>query len=433
MSTEEKMTIDERYKYLRRMQKRYKQAGRRERGELLSEMEAVTGLHRKSLNRLVKGQIGREARRRERGRRYGPEVDDALRVIRESTDYICAERLQPNLVWLAEHLSKHEELEMTDSLREQLEQVSISTVRRIVQRIGQDERRLPQRRGVGQRSALGADVPMGTIPWQTAIPGYLETDTVFHSGASASGEFLHTLQMIDVATGWSERVAVLGRSYLVMEDAFSRILRRLPFAIRLVHPDNGSEILNYHLLRFWQQRQGVSLRRSRPYHKNDNRFVEQKNETLVRAYLGHERLDTVAQTLAVNQLYDLLWVYNNFFQPVMRMVEKTVVPAAPNPGESQSAKVQRHFDLARTPFDRLCDTDVILPQHAARLHALRNQINPRHLRQQIYDQIDAIFSLPNAVPGVTEDVYQTLSSSTNARTQDTLLRDLAFDCTPLKA
>jgi len=123
--------------------------------------------------------------------------------------------------------------------------------------------------------------------------------------------------MLDVATGWSELRAVLGRSYLVMEDVFRYILARIPFPLLELHPDNGSEFFNHHLLHFFKDIiPGVELSRSRPYHKNDNRSVEQKHSTLVRAYLGYDRLDTVAQTIAVNQLYDKIWVYYNLFQPV---------------------------------------------------------------------------------------------------------------------
>ena len=146
---------------------------------------------------------------------------------------------------------------------------------------------------------------MKRIPWDVREPGHFEVDLVHHCGDSASGEYASTLQMIDITTGWSERVAVLGRGYLVMKDAFRRILARLPFQVREIHPDNGSEFLNHHMVRFWGELvQGVILSRSRPYQKNDNRHVEQKNATLVRAYLGHERLDSVAQVLAMRQLYD---------------------------------------------------------------------------------------------------------------------------------
>jgi len=151
--------------------------------------------------------------------------------------------------------------------------------------------------------------------------------------------------------------------------------------------------------------QGATLSRSRPYHKNDNRFVEQKNSTLVRAYLGHDRLDTVAQTIAVNQPYDKVWVYYNLFQPVMRLVEKIVIPV-----EGQATRVKRHYDQARTPFDRLCQTNAITQQRREQLQSLRDQTNPRQLQQEIYDLIDYIFSLPNAIPGQRENVHLTLAT-----------------------
>jgi hypothetical protein len=408
MSIEDRMTIDERRKYLRMMQERYLQADRKEQGRLLDEMEAVTELHRKSLIRLMSSSLTRQPRRRQRGRTYGPEVDDALRVIGESMDYICPERLTPNLPWLAEHLAAHGELEMSSHLLEQLNRISVSTVGRIVTRIRQDEPRLP-RRGPRRSNHLTRDVPTKRIPWHEQEPGHFEVDSVHHCGPSASGEYVHTVQMLDVATAWSERVAVLGRSYLVMKDGFSRILARLPFPVREVHPDNGREFFNSHMIRFWDQlEQEIQLSRSRPYHKNDNRFVEQKNSTLVRAYLGYDRLDTVAHTLAVNQLYDKMWLYYNFFQPVMRLTEKTWVQE-----EGQPSRPKRRYDEARTPFDRLCETTAIPQKQWERLQAVRDQTNPRQLRQEIYDSIDYIFSLPGAAPGVTEDVRLTLMTSSS--------------------
>ena len=153
--------------------------------------------------------------------------------------------------------------------------------------------------------------------------------------------------------------------------------------------------------------QGIQLSRSRPYQKNDNRIVEQKNSSLVRSYLGYDRLDGVAQTLALNQLYDKMWVYYNLFQPVMRMQEKTYVPQQ----NTQSAHTKRRYDVARTPFDRLCETDAILPEHKAQLDALRRQVNPRQLRRDIYASIDDLFALPGAQPDTVENVYETLWSN----------------------
>ena len=304
---------------------------------------------------------------------------------------------------MAQHLAAHGELTSSSQLLEQLDRISVSSVERILTRIRQDEPRLP-RQGPKQRNRLLRDVPMTRIPWQEEEPGHFEVDLVHHCGPTASGEYLHTIQMVDVATAWSERVAVLGRSYLAMENGFSRILARLPFPVLEIHPDNGSEFFNNHMLRFWH---GLTpqpqLSRSRPYDKNDNRFVEQKNSTLVRNYLGYDRLDTVAHTLAVNELYDKMWLYYNFFQPVMRLAEKTWIRE-----EGQPSRVKRRFDKAATPFDRLCATQAISEELAEQLRALREQTNPRQLRQEINELIGRIAALPCAIPGVTEDVRLTL-------------------------
>jgi hypothetical protein len=403
MTTEEEMTIDERRKYLRKMKSRYSKATRQERGQLLDEMEAVTGLHRKSLIRLMGSSLERKSRRKERGKRYDSEVSKAIRVIAASLDYPCAERLTPNLEWLAKHLAKHDELEVSDPLLLLLKQVSISTVQRRLRTIGQDQPRLARRRPRPANSVL-RDVPMGRIPWDVGQPGHFETDLVHHCGTSATGEYVHTLQMVDVATGWTEPRAVLGRSQVVMEDAFRYILERVPFAVLEIHPDNGNEFFNHHLVRFWKETvKGVHLSRSRPYHKNDNPFVEQRNGQPIRTYLGYDRLDTVAQTYAVNQLYDKLWLYLNFFQPVMRVAEKTVVSV-----DGQRTRTKRRYDDARTPFDRACAADAIPDERRAQLTALRDQTNPRQLLAEIRELIDCIFSLPNAAPGEAQNVYDTL-------------------------
>ena len=425
MSNDEKMTIDERRKYLRTMKKRYIRSDRRTKGELLDEMEAVSGLDRKTLIRLMNGRLERKPRRRQRGVTYGPDVDDALRVIHESADFICAERLTPNLVWLARHLAAHGELSAPPPLLEQLGRISLSTVERRLGRIRQDQPRLPRPKPKPRQKLLRA-IPMLRLPWTIGVPGHFEVDLVHHCGPSAGGEYACTLQMIDVATGWSERRAVLGRSYLVMEDAFLFILARLPFPIRQIHPDNGSEFFNHHMLRLWGDLvQGVTISRSRPWHKNDNPRVEQKNHTLVRAYLGYERFDSVAQVLALNVLYDKMWPFYNLFQPVMHLIAKEVIRE-----DGQPARVKRHHDDARTPFDRLCDTDDILPEHQAQLEALRDSINPRRLREEIYDDIEHLSTIPPATPGVTENVHQTLAKNQENGDNDAL--DFTFNRTPVR-
>ena len=425
MPREEKMTIDERFKYLRLVRKRYVKADKLERGRLLNEMQPVTGLHRKSLIRLMSGSLERKPRHKQRGRTYGPEVDDALRVIAESHDYICAERLQPTLVGMATHLARHGELEASPRLLDQLGRISVSTLRRILDRLGQDEPRLP-RKGPAQANRVAREIPMKRIPWHEEQPGHFEVDAVHHCGNSSAAHYVHTVQMVDVATGWTEQVATLGRSYMAVEDGFRRILARLPFPLLEIHPDNGSEFLNAHLVRFWREMvKDVTLSRSRPFHKNDNRFVEQKNSTLVRAYLGPARFDTAQQTKAINQLYEKMWLYYNFFQPVMRLVEKTTTPSPLAQG--QPLRIRRRFDRARTPLDRLCETNAISEQQKEQLRTLRHQTNPRQLRRDLYQLLDQIFLLPGAVPGQTEDVYETLCAPTESQEGEGIPVALSFE------
>jgi hypothetical protein len=393
------MTVDERRKDLKRMQGRYWAADRAGRGQLLDEMAWGTGLHRRSLVRLLSPHgagLARQPRRRQRAQTYGHQVDDALRVIWESLDYICAPRLTPTLVATARQLVTHGELRLSAEVEGQLARISRASVQRRLTRLAQDTPRLP--RGGPERAsrtnAVARQIPLRRSACDEAEPGHFEVDLVHHSGPEPVGEYAHTLQWVDVTTGWRERVAVLGRSQRRMEDGFRRVLDRLPFAVRELHPDNGSEFLNDPLVRFWGEAiTGLTLSRSRPYKKDDNRFVEQKNYTLVRAYLGHVRLDTPEQVAALNTLYDQMWLYYNFFQPVLHLVEKTVDPTSPT-------RLRRRWDAAVTPFDRLCATHALAPERRAELEALRARTNPRALRRALYAGIDRVLALrrPAAAP-----------------------------------
>jgi hypothetical protein len=403
MPTEKLMALKARNLHLKNEQKIYQKANRQKKGEMLTLLEEVTGLGRKRLISKLGGDLEGQPRRKQRGRSYGPGVDDALRVIWEAFDYISAERLTPSLVRMAQNLAQHGELTVTPKLLEQLGRISIATVGRILKRIHQDDFRLP-RSGPQEANRARQAVPMERIAWNEPEPGHFEADLVHHGGSSSKGDYVHTIQIIDVATGWSERVAVLGRSYVVMENGFQYISQRLIFPVRELHPDNGSEFFNHHMLAFWPNCfPGLKLSRSRPWEKNDNRFVEQKNDTLVRRYFGDQRFDTAAQTQAMNELYDQMWFYYNFFQPVMRLKEKTVFT-----DQQGKKRMRRRFDNAQTPFERLCVTGVLSSEEQARWCAYRDSVNPRQLRRTIYAQIDSLSRMPGAQVGVPVDVRDAL-------------------------
>jgi hypothetical protein len=383
MPTEDEMTLDERRKYLKRMKPRYMQAKRGERSALLSEMEQVTGMHRKSLTRLLHAaSLERTKRRKVRERSYGAEVEEVIVAVWESLDYICAERLTPVLLTMARHLARFATVKLSGEIEEQLKRISRATVSRVLRRFRSRRRRLPQK-GAERANQVTKGVPMGRLAWDLKEPGHFEVDLVYHSGESTTGEHGHTIQMVDVATGWSERVAVMGRGQRAMEVGFEHLLSRLPFAVVELHPDNGSEFFNYHLVHYWKEKVvGVQLSRSRPYQKNDNRIVEQKNDTLVRQYFGDLRFDRPEQIEAMNALYEQMWIYYNLFQPVMHLIEKTAV----------GDKVRRKWDQAQTPFERLKATDKLSAEQELRLQTLYEQTNPQQLREEIYQGLAQLWT-----------------------------------------
>ena len=399
------MNVDERRKYLHKIRLRYWQAkDKTERGKLLDETQAVIGLHRKSLLRLLHGELARKPRAQQRNKTYGPAVDTAIANIARSLDYPCAERLKPNLGWMADHLRAHGEMDLNAEVREQLDTISVSSIRRrlpVSQRI--TDRIAQPKKTAHQTFAERQSIPIRRIDWQEHCPGHFETDLVHHCGVSTDGQYVHTLQMLDVASGWSECVGVLGRSYLVMQDGFEHIASRLPFKILEIHPDNGAEFLNFHMVNYWREKVKTDVSRSRPFHKNDNRFVEENNASFVRAYVGYARLDTVAQTQLLNQLYDRLWVYHNLFQPVMRLSEK----------QWQDQKLKRIYDEAVPPLDRLCKTDALSSKKKQELLTLRRNTNPMQLRLDIQNLLDRLYALPRAQEGVIEDVRLSLFKPTH--------------------
>ena len=400
MSERDEMTIDERRKYIYKMWGRYRDASRVEKGKMLNDMEHVTGMARKSLIRILNGRLSRKKRERQRGPIYGATVQHAVAVIARGLDYPCAERLKPVLTSTAQHLMRHGQLFVDPGTEQLVNKISVTTLKRMLAKIKLPgdkiaERKPPKRK----RDHLRDSYPMRKIPWDIPQPGHFEVDLVVHSGDDTSGEFIHTIQMTDVATGWSEIQAVFGRSYRVMVDGFRYMLDRLPFSVIELHPDNGSEFFNQHLLRFWNDKvTNLDLSRSRPFHKNDNRFVEENNHSLVRAYVGHGRLDTLAQLLIMRELYEDLWSYHNFFQPVMKTILKIC---------TDDFHYRRVFDQPLTPLDRLASAEILHSDQLDALFRYRDQIDLLALHDRIESQIAKLWKLPSPKSSIPVNIYQT--------------------------
>jgi len=387
MAETDPMTVNERRKYLHNIWGRYIDSSKREKSLLLDEAMKVTGLHWKSILRLLNGHLSRKPRTRNRGKSYGPIVADAVRMIAKSMDYGCAERLKPNLVWMAELLQSHGELRLDDDLREKLTNISVSTIKRIVKTSEHRLDKIAFRNAPSKsNSQLKAKIPIKIIPWNVSMPGHFEVDTIHHCGDSAHGIYVYTLQLLDVASGWSEIVPVYGNSFAAMKDGFDYLLARLPFPVLEFHPDNGSEFINKLLLKHWKELvPDLDVTRSKPYRKNDNRFIEENNNSLIRAYVGPSRFDSAAQLATLRELEELLWLYHNCFLPCMRLQEKSI---------SAEGKPKRTFAPAQPPLDLLLASDLPDKSRLKELCEIRKAINPLLLRENIDFCIQRLLALP---------------------------------------
>jgi len=232
-------------------------------------------------------------------------------------------------------------------------------------------------------SLLKSSIPIRTFAdWTDERPGFLEVDLVAHCGDSAEGFYLYTLSSVDIATGWVECRVVWGKGQDRVGSAIHHVSQRLPFPLRGLDSDNGSEFINKHLWSYCQ-REGIMFTRSRPYKKNDSAHIEQKNWCVVRRIVGYDRYSSKGAFETLNRLYVLLRLYVNFFQPVMKLVSKT----------RNGSKVLKKYDQARTPYQRLVESNVLVESKLQELVATYNGSNPVWLRRQIDSTLDHLWSL----------------------------------------
>ena len=367
--------------YTETMKRRYLGASRAQKGQLLDEFVEVTGYHRKSAVRVLSGKrpCGKSA---SRGRPvvYGAEFRDALRVIWEASERLCGKRLAPFAGELADRLVEHGELLVSAEVREQLECVSASTIDRLM--------RPYKRRGFGGAfgttkpgSLLKSAIPIRTFAeWDEDRPGFIEVDLVAHCGESTEGFYLNTLTAVDIATGWVECRAVRGKGQQRVGGAVHEVERLLPFPLAGLDSDNGSEFINHHLYAYCQSRT-ITFTRSRPYRKNDNAHVEQKNWSVVRRLIGYDRYSSKESLKQLGRVYSLVRQYVNYFQPVMKLVSKS----------RNGAKVRKVYDEAKTPYQRLLEYDVLSEMDRLRMQRRYELLNPVQLRRQIDEAVEALW------------------------------------------
>ena len=374
--------------YLARMRDRYSGAQRAVRSQLISEVVAVTGYHRKAVIRLLRRPARpRPHRRRGRPRRYGPAVVWVLRAVWTAAGYPWAVRLQALLpLWLP-HVRQR--WRVSAAVERQVQQISARQIDRLLQA----DKRQVRRRLYGRTkpgTLLKHQVPLRTDRWDVTVPGFTEADLVAHSGDRADGDFAYTVNQTDIVTTWVETQAVLGKSQVRVQQALEAMRQRLPFALLGIDTDNGSEFLNAHLVRYCRGLD-VQFTRGRPYKKDDNAHIEQKNWTHVRKLVGYERYDTEAAVTALNTLYGELRLLQNLFLPTVKLVRK----------ERVGARVRRRYDAPQTPLDRVRACPTADAAKVATLVALRARLDPVALAARIDHSLERVYALAHrrAVPG----------------------------------
>ncbi len=372
---------------------KYKRAGKKEKGAILDGLIELTKYNRNYAARalrqrvqpkiLGKGKAGKveitlladersKRKRRKRPRKYDHQVLLALRRIWSILDGICGKRLGPYLSEIIPVLERCGEIKLSQEVRDKLLQISPATIDRLLAGV-RKEYQLKARSQTKPGTLLKHQIPIRTFnQWDDLRPGFVEIDLVSHEGGNASGDFIQTLDVTDVCSGWTEIRAVKNKAQVWVFEALMQIKEQIPFELLGIDSDNGSEFINSHLLRFCDEHE-ISFTRSRPYQKNDNCYVEQKNYSVVRRAVGYARYDTQAQLETLNKLYDCLRLYINFFQPVMKLVEKT----------RTGSKVKKTYDTAKTPYQRVLDSSCIPKRTKTKLKKTYEKLNPATLKREI--------------------------------------------------
>lgn len=380
------LTMGERQSLVRVNASRYQKASKKEKRKILDEFVQSTGYHRTYASYLLsrhgrrvvvaaKTAVVGDIRKRVRKKRdpvYGAEVLKALKQIWGILDLICGKRLKTALPEVVPKLERWGELKVSEEVREKLLRMSASTIDRL---LASERKRmeLKSRSGTKPGTLLKHQVAIRTFSeWDESKPGFLEIDLVSHGGGDERGEFCQTLSATDVYSGWTETEAVRNKAQVWVFEGLTRIRARLPFDLLGIDSDNGSEFINGHLVAYCEA-EGINFTRSRPYRKNDNCYVEQKNYTVVRKTVGYMRHDTDKELELLNRLYSYLRLYTNFFLPSMKLSHKTRV----------GSKVVKRYEEPKTPYQRLLESPLVDRRVKQRLRVEYSNLNPAQLKREI--------------------------------------------------
>jgi len=369
------MSLKSKRELLEVLRPRYLKANKVEKQKMLDEFTSATGYHRKHAIRVLKNQ--RQVQNHSKGKAktykavYRGEVVQVLEQIWEVYGCICSKRLQPFLAEGIKVLERCQEIEFSSDTKELLLNISSASIDRCLRPV-----RIKPSHGLSTTkpgSLLKNLIPVQTFTeWDEEQPGFMEIDLVAHCGNTTEGQYLNTLTCTDISTGWTDVTALLYRSQQAVSEAIHRMRLRLPFPLLGIDSDNGSEFIN-DLLYHYCLKEEITFTRSRPYKKNDQAHVEQKNWSVVRHTVGYDRWETEQELAFLESIYDDLRFYINFFQPSFKLIAK----------ERIGNKTVKRYDTAKTPYQRVLERQDISLEIKARLMNLYTQLNPAELRRRI--------------------------------------------------
>jgi len=369
------MSLKSKHELLEVVRPRYLKASKVEKQRMLDEFTCATGYHRKYAIRVLnpQGQVQNHLKRKIKGYKtiYCGGVVQALEQIWEIYGHICSKRLQPFLPEAIKVLERCQEIELSPDIKELLLKISSASIDRCLRPI-----RLKSSHGLSTTkpgSLLKNLIPVRTFTaWDEQRPGFMEIDLVAHCGDSIAGQFLNTLTCTDLCTGWTDVTALLHRSQQAVSQAIHLLRQRLPFLLLGIDSDNGSEFINDLLYRYCLDEK-ITFTRSRPYRKNDQAHVEQKNWSVVRHTVGYDRWETEQELALLESIYDDLRLYINFFQPSFKLIAK----------ERIGNQTIKRYDTAKTPYQRILERKDISLEAKARLMNLYLHLNPAELRRRM--------------------------------------------------
>ena len=380
------MSLKSKNELVEAVQPRYRKASKFEKQKILDEFTAATGYHRKHAIRVLKNKV--QVQNRLKGktkiykRVYRGEVVQALEQIWEIYGHLCSKRLQPFLPEAMRVLERCQEIQLSKDTKDLLLKISSASIDRCLRPI-----RLQTSHGLSTTKPgrlLKNLIPIRTFTeWDAERPGFLEIDLVAHCGNTTEGQFLCTLTCTDLCTGWTEVTGLLHRSQEAVSEAVGRMRQRLPFPLLGIDSDNGGEFINDLLYRYCLDEK-ITFTRSRPYQKNDQAHVEQKNWSVVRHTLGYDRWETEQELALLESIYHDLRLYVNFFQPSLKLIAK----------ERIDNKTHKRYDTAKTPYQRVFERKDISLQAKARLLNLYLQLNPAELRRCIDQKTAKLWKIP---------------------------------------